>query len=404
MWRKSLIIILVAALSISLYFNATKTAWENEAIRIEEMFYLIEKEYLYNIDLTNCSYDILKALTKLEKPRPKNFACLDKYSGYFTPSETKLIEEEEKGRYGGIGLEIGEKENKVIVINVIENTPAEKAGVKKGDVILKVRQENETESASVKDNFDAVTKIRGQADTKVFITIERNGEIIELPTIIRDKIKLQTVKNKILRDNIGYIQLTEFNQATPRDFQKEIYSLRKSTGDTRVIIDVRNNPGGLLNSVLDILYYFNKNESDIMITIKYRETEETITIKDYSSDFNKTGIFFRKTPPGELNDSQVIILINNYSASSSEIFAGVMQEWGFTIIGETSFGKGVGQTVFPLKDSASLRLTTFEFLVGNNKKQINKVGVVPNVEIKWNGEKEDIQLQKAIETLTRSDS
>lgn len=392
MLKKSLIIILVTALNISLYFNVTKVAWEEESIRVSEVFYLIQKHYLYynETNLTNCRYDILKSLTKSETPRNQKSACLDKYSGYFNPEETKFLKEEITGRFGGIGLQTNEKESKVIVINTIENTPAEKAGIQKGDFILKVRQENEIEAVPVKNDADATTKIRGEIGTKVFITIERNGEIIELPAITRAEIKWQTVKSKILRDNIGYIQLTGFNQETPRDFQKEIYSLRKVSGDTRVIIDVRNNPGGLVDSVLNILYNFNANPDNIMITTKNRESENIITFKDYSS-------------PKELSDSQVIILINNYSASASEIFAGVMQEWGFTIVGETSFGKGVGQTVYTLKDNASLRLTAFEYLTGNDKRKVNEIGVIPDIEVKWDGKGEDVQVQKAIEILIRSD-
>ena len=329
-------------------------------------------------DLRLCAYEMFRL-------KPNENSCRDKYSDWYSKEEIELNEPDLEGKFGGIGLEVQNKDDKVVVISSIDGTPASRTSIKPNDIIVKI------DNKPVLNLNDAVTRLRGNAGTLVEITVKRGGSEI-LFKIVREVIIIHAVSTKVI-DNpsgaIGYVKVKIFSETMPEDFRKEITNIR-SQGITKFILDFRNNPGGLFHSALDLLSNFARL-GDVSIVMRERN-EETI--------FNnkKTGNFY---------DLKVVILINEGSASASEIVAGAMKDWGFPVVGTRSFGKGAGQTLVPLMNGSVLKLTTFEFLVGNSKTKINGIGVIPTHEVpdpvlsEMGVPHEDKQLEKAIEILSQ---
>lgn len=245
--------------------------------------------------------------------------------------------------------------------------------------------------------MDAVARMRGEPGVPVEITVKRGDQELTFK-VVREVITIHAVSAKTLNSPsgaIGYIKVKAFSEIMPNEFRAAINDLRDK-GIAKVILDFRNNPGGLLNIALDILSDFARS-GDVSMVMRKRN-EQTVF------DNQRTGSF---------QNLKVVVLINKGSASASEIFAGTMKDWGFPVIGSCSsdnrcsFGKGAGQTLFPLANGSVLRLTTFEFLVGNSKTKINDVGVVPNYKIPESTPSssettgEDPSLKKAIEILSR---
>src|SRR5262245_11313364 len=288
-------------------------------------------------------------------------ATLDPHSAYMTPDMYKEMQVETKGEFGGVGIQIGVKENRLAVIAPIEGTPAHRAGVKSGDFITKVNDET-TKDLTL---MDAVQKMRGPKGSKVNLTIQREGvaEPIQF-TLVRDTIKIESVKSKVL-DNIGYIRLTQFQESTGRDLNKVLKQFKEQKLQS-TILDLRNNPGGLLTSAVEVSEQFLPNGKLIVYT-KGRESK-----KDEWVSKGKD----------QLDDSPMIILVNEGSASASEIVAGALQDYGrAVIIGTTSFGKGSVQTILPLGDGSGLRLTTAKYYTPKGR-SIQSTGITPDIVIK----------------------
>jgi carboxyl-terminal processing protease len=289
-------------------------------------------------------------------------STLDPHSAYMTPDMYKEMQVETKGEFGGVGIQIGVKENRLAVIAPIEGTPAAKAGIKAGDFITKVNDES-TKDLTL---MDAVQKMRGPKGTKVNLTIQRDGATDPLAfSLVRDTIKIESVKSKVIDNTIGYVRLTQFQEATGRDLSRALKQLK----DQKVqgtVLDLRNNPGGLLTAAVDVSEQFVGNGKLIVYT-KGRE--------------GKKDEWFSKTKE-TLEDSPMIVLVNEGSASASEIVAGALQDWGrAVIVGTTSFGKGSVQTILPLGDGSGLRLTTAKYYTPKGR-SIQSTGITPDIVVK----------------------
>lgn len=306
----------------------------------------------------------------VEETKPKDLiqgairgmlATLDPHSAYMTPEMYKEMQVETRGEFGGVGIQIGVKDNRLSVIAPIEGTPAHRAGIKAGDFITKVNDDS-TKDLSL---MDAVTKMRGPKGSKVNLTIQRDGTPDPLVfTLVRDTIKIESVKSKVI-DNLGYVRLTQFQEATGRDLAKAIKQFR----DQKVqgtILDLRNNPGGLLTAAVDVSEQFLPSGKLVVYT-KSRE--------------GKKDEWFAKAKD-QLEDLPVIVLVNEGSASASEIVAGALQDWGrAVVVGTTSFGKGSVQTILALGDGSGLRLTTAKYYTPKGR-SIQSTGITPDIVVK----------------------
>ncbi len=311
--------------------------------------------------------------------------CFDEHSSIFSPRVAKAMETRTKGHFSGIGvtIELDKATNMVVVATIYQGSPAERSGVRSGDKIISVRQDGSSNDEPVLTTEDAVSKITGPQGTKVFITIDRGGlrKVIE---IIRGEVKIPSVYWKVIPGtDIGYIQVLQFGEQTPDDFEDALKKFKRSDGtNPTVIVDLRNNPGGLLNAALEMLSYFSSRPNDQMLTIRGGDGSQNIDTVGSTMGWFSDPATRKIKSPGLYEKYRVIILINKGSASASEIFSGTMKDWSsthnFIVVGDNSYGKGVGQGIFHLPNEGALRMTSFEFLVGNSKTKIHKVGVVPD--------------------------
>lgn len=288
---------------------------------------------------------------------------LDAHSGFMEPEATKEMEVETKGFFGGIGIEITVKDGVLTVVSPIDDTPASKAGLQAGDQIIKIDNKL-TKGMTVQD---AVKILRGAPGTPVTIHIMREGfkELKEVK-LVRDVIKIRTIKSKLLNDYYGYIKVTQFQEQTTNDFRKALTELQKDRTLKGLILDLRNNPGGLLDQAVKLADEFI-NEGVIV----YTKDRDGKGAKYYAT--NKTKV---------VGDYPVICLVNAGSASASEIVAGALQDHKAAVImGSKTFGKASVQTIFPLEDGSSLRLTTARYYTPNGK-LIQAKGITPDIEVK----------------------
>lgn len=288
-------------------------------------------------------------------------STLDPHSAYMTPDMYKEMQVETKGEFGGVGIQIGVKENRLAVIAPIEGTPAYRAGIKAGDFITKVNDET-TKDLTL---MDAVQKMRGPKGSKVNLTIQRDGTPDPLQfTLVRDTIKIESVKSKVL-DNIGYVRLTQFQESTGRDLSKVLKQFKEQKLQS-TILDLRNNPGGLLTAAVEVSEQFLPGGKLVVYT-KGRESKKDEWIAKGKD---------------QMDDSPMIVLVNEGSASASEIVAGALQDYGrAVIVGTTSFGKGSVQTILPLGDGSGLRLTTAKYYTPKGR-SIQSTGITPDIVVK----------------------
>lgn len=288
-------------------------------------------------------------------------STLDPHSAYMTPEMYKEMQVETRGEFGGVGIQIGVKDNRLAVIAPIEGTPAHRAGIKAGDFITKVNDDT-TKDLTL---MDAVQKMRGPKGSKVNLTIQRDGTPDPLVfTLVRDTIKIESVKSKVI-DNLGYVRLTQFQEATGRDLSKAIKQFKEQKVQG-TILDLRNNPGGLLTAAVDVSEQFLPSGKLVVYT-KSRE--------------GKKDEWFAKAKD-QLEDLPVIVLVNEGSASASEIVAGALQDYGRgLVVGTTSFGKGSVQTILALGDGSGLRLTTAKYYTPKGR-SIQSTGITPDIIVK----------------------
>ena len=287
---------------------------------------------------------------------------LDPYSAYMTPESFESMQTETSGEFGGLGIEVGMEAGVVKVISPIDNTPASKAGLKAGDYIVKI---NDTQVQG-KSLTQAVELMRGPVGSSIEITVRRRGEKKALIfNITREIIEVQSVKFELLENNIGYIRLTSFNENSSSQVKEKIEKLNNNKKLKGYILDLRNNPGGLLSQAIKISDFFLDNGE--IVSTKSRQPSE-----------NRK--WFAKK--GDLtNGKTVLVLINYGSASAAEIVAGALKDHKRAIIvGENSYGKGSVQSIIPLKNRGAIRLTIAKYYLPSGK-SISEVGVTPDIEV-----------------------
>jgi len=287
---------------------------------------------------------------------------LDPYSAYMTPESFKSMQTETSGEFGGLGIEVSMEAGVVKVISPIDNTPASKAGLKAGDYIVKI---NDTQVQG-KSLTQAVELMRGPVGSSIEITVRRRGEKKALIfNITREIIEVQSVKFELLENNIGYIRLTSFNENSSSQVKEKIKKLNNNKKLKGYILDLRNNPGGLLSQAIKISDFFLDNGE--IVSTKSRQPSE-----------NRK--WFAKK--GDLtNGKTVLVLINYGSASAAEIVAGALKDHKRAIIvGENSYGKGSVQSIIPLKNRGAIRLTIAKYYLPSGK-SISEVGVTPDIEV-----------------------
>tara|TARA_B100000965_G_scaffold399936_1_gene420906 strand:+ start:63 stop:1193 length:1131 start_codon:yes stop_codon:yes gene_type:complete len=311
---------------------------------------------------------------------------LDPYSAYMSPKMFKEMETETSGKFGGLGIEISMEHGVVKVISPIDNSPASRAGIKAGDYIVKI---NETQVQG-KSLSEAVQLMRGPIGTSIQVTIRRRGvKKAIIFKIKREIIKIESVKSKYVEDNIGYLRLTSFNENSGKQIKKKIRELNKEKNVKAYILDLRNNPGGLLSQAIKVTDFF-------------LEDGEIVSTKGRKKSENKK--WFAKE--GDLIEGKtLVILINQGSASASEIVAGALKDHKRAIIiGANSYGKGSVQSIIPLQNKGAIRLTISKYYLPSGK-SISEVGVTPDIEVEEKSDKfvinteTDNQLNFAIKLL-----
>ena len=311
---------------------------------------------------------------------------LDPYSAYMTPESFESMQTETSGEFGGLGIEVGMEAGVVKVISPIDNTPASKAGLKAGDYIVKI---NDTQVQG-KSLTEAVELMRGPVGSSIEITVRRRGEKKALIfNITREIIEVQSVKFELLENNIGYIRLTSFNENSSSQVKEKIKKLNNNKKLKGYILDLRNNPGGLLSQAIKISDFFLDNGE--IVSTKSRQPSE-----------NRK--WFAKK--GDLTDGKTVLVLINYgSASAAEIVAGALKDHKRAIIvGENSYGKGSVQSIIPLKNRGAIRLTIAKYYLPSGK-SISEVGVRPDIEVNEEGDDfriktdTDNQLNYAIKLL-----
>ena len=313
---------------------------------------------------------------------------LDPYSAYMSPELFKSMQTDTKGKFGGLGIEIGMESGIVKVISPIDDTPASKAGIKAGDYIVKI----EDEQVQGKSLMEAVKLMRGAIGTSIKLTVRRKGEKKALIfDIKREVIEVKSIDAKILgeREKIGYLRLKSFNENSDEQLFKKIKQFENNNNPIAYIIDLRNNPGGLLTQAISITDYF-LDEGEILST-KGRKISETRR-------------FFAKKGDG-IKGKPIIILVNNGSASASEILAGALKDHKRAIIlGENTYGKGSVQSIIPLRNGGGMRLTISKYYLPSGK-SISDVGVTPDIFVEEKDSKfkinttTDNQLEYALKLL-----
>ena len=311
---------------------------------------------------------------------------LDPYSAYMSPEIFNEMQTETSGEFGGLGIEVSMESGVVKVISPIDDTPASKAGIKAGDYIVKI----EDTQVQGKTLSEAVDLMRGPVGSSIELTIRRRGEKKALKfNIVREIIEIQSVKSDLLEKNIGYIRLTSFNENSSEQIKKNIKNLEINKNVNAYILDLRNNPGGLLSQAIKISDFFLDNGE--IVSTKSRKKSEN------RKWFAKKGDI--------TNGKTLIVLINYGSASASEIVAGALKDHKRAIIiGENSFGKGSVQSIIPLKNDGAIRLTVAKYYLPSGK-SISEVGVSPDIEVNEEGDdfriktEKDNQLNYAIKLL-----
>ena len=362
------------------YLNKTVISAEIDIYKKIDLFgevlEKINKEY---VDEFNQSESMDSAINGL-------LQSLDPYSSYMSPKIFDEMQTETSGEFGGLGIEVSMEAGVVKVISPIDDTPASRAGLKAGDYIVKI---NDVQVQG-KSLSEAVDLMRGPVGSGIELTVRRRGEKKALTfNIIREVIQVKSVKSEIIDESIGYLRLTSFNDNSSDQIEKQINKLKKNKNLNSFILDLRNNPGGLLSQAIKISDFFLENG-------------EIVSTKSRKKSENRK--WFAKK--GDITDGKTLLVLINYgSASASEIVAGALKDHKRAIIvGENSFGKGSVQSIIPLKNRGAIRLTVAKYYLPSGK-SISEVGVRPDIEVNEEGDDfriktdTDNQLNYAIKLL-----
>ncbi len=353
--------VILGILILPFILTTCNFSWSIEREKKEEIYKQME---LFSDAFVNIQSDYV------EEKNPKDLiygalkgmlSSLDPHSQFLTPEEYKELKEETRGEFGGLGMEITIRDGLLTVVTPLEDTPAWKVGIKPGDRIVKIDGEPTRDITLL----GAVRKLRGRPGTEVSITVLREPakEFLDFK-ITRDIIKIKDIKDVlILEDRIGFIRLAEFRENTPKDFEKELKRLIDEGCDS-LILDLRNNPGGLLDIAVKITQFFLEPDK-LIVSTRGRKRNQNIE--------------FKSKYPSPFLDISLVVLVNSGSASGSEIVSGCLQDYRRAIIlGEKTFGKGSVQTVIPLSDGSALRLTTSKYFTPRGR-EIHGKGITPDI-------------------------
>ncbi len=330
-----------------------------------DVFRTVKENYVGDVSTKELIYGALNGMLK----------SLDPFSAFFTPEQYKEFRQETEGEFGGVGIEIGMEKGRPIVISPIEGTPAFKAGIRSGDIILEI----DGEDTSNMNLMDVVRKIRGKPGTKVNLTIMRKGTDKPIKVDLeRAIIKVESVKWGKIQD-VGYIRLSQFTDGVSKDVEKAIKALT-SQGVKGIVLDLRNDPGGLLTEAIGVSELFLK-EGKLIVYTKAKNGE--------------TNKYFSRRKPTLPENIPLVVLINKGSASASEIVAGALQDYKRALlVGERSFGKASVQNIIPLEDGSAIKLTVAHYYTPLGR-LIDKKGIQPDIEVKVSEEQEE-KLQETI--------
>ena len=374
--RYSIIVMLVLTIGLS---GVIVSRWSTDTIGAEEGPYnklkiftevmsLVKKNYVEEVDNDTLIDGAIKGM----------LTNLDPHSSYLTPDMFREMQIDTRGEFGGLGIQIGVKDGVLTIIAPIEDTPAYRAGVKAGDKIMKIDGES-TKDMSLQD---AVNKMRGKKGTPVTITVFREGvkENIDF-TIVRDIIQLKSIKSKVIDNEIGYVKLTQFHEKSADELADALQQLETS-GIHALILDLRNNPGGLLNVSIDVAGQFLPKKKLVV----------------YTKDRQDKKVEYKTHSRYKQYDYPMFVLVNEGSASASEIVAGALRDWNRAVLlGTKTFGKGSVQTVIPLSDGSGLRLTTAKYYTPSGK-SIQAKGITPDIIVV---EKEENEKQAKAHDIVR---
>ena len=372
----SFFIIFLSLFFSNLSFSANEESIYDKIDLFSEVLDKVNNEYVEEIDHSEAMDAAINGVLQ----------SLDPYSAYMSPEIFKEMQTETSGEFGGLGIEVGMEFGVVKVISPIDNTPAEEAGVKAGDYIVKI---NDIQVQG-KTLTEAVELMRGPVGSTIKITVRRRGvKKAIIFNITREIIKIESVKSKIIEDTVGYIRLTSFNENSADQIKEKIKELRQNKKIEKYILDLRNNPGGLLSQAIKISDFFLNNGE--IVSTKSRKKKANIKWFAHKGDI--------------IDGDTLIVLINYGSASAAEIVAGALKDHKRAIlIGEKSFGKGSVQTLIPLNNRGAISLTTAKYYLPSGR-SISEVGIIPDIEIAESSEdfrmntKTDNQLDFAIKLL-----
>jgi len=385
--KKRIILVILGFLFLSIVFGgdvkvSQEKKWEDNPYKNLELLIdalnIIKENYVEPVENKKLIYGALKGM----------LMSLDPYSAFLEPEFKKELQIETKGEFEGVGMEITLKDGIITVVSPIEDTPAWKAGIKEGDKIIEI----DGKSTKGMSTMEAAQMLRGKKGTKVTISVLREGvsNLMKF-TLERDVIKIKSVKSKIY-DDIGYIRLTGFQENTTDDLRKTLKEFNEKNLKG-LILDLRNNPGGLLNVAIEVSEMFLPPNKLIV----------------YTQGRNKkdTAKFYSKTKP--IWEKPIVLLVNGGSASASEILFGALKDnyQNFLSVGTKTFGKGSVQNLIPLSDGSAIKLTIAKYYTPKGV-CIEGEGIAPDIEVKFEGEKpiiptsnEDIQFKKALEEIKK---
>ena len=371
----AIIVIILLGISDKVYSQNIDKLYEKIDL-FSEVLEKIQNEYVDEINQADVMDSAINGVLQ----------SLDPYSAYMNPKIFKESQIETSGEFGGLGIEVSMEAGVVKVIAPIDGTPASKAGIKAGDYIVRINGEQ----VQGKTLMEAVNLMRGPEGTSIEITVRRKSlRKAKIFKITREIIEIESVISKIVDNKVGYLRLRAFNENSSNQLKKEISKIEKNKKLVGYILDLRNNPGGLLSQAITISDFF-LNDGEIVSTRGRKKRENR-------KFFAKKG--------DKINGKPLIVLINNGSASASEIVAGALQDQKRAILlGETSYGKGSVQSIIPLKNRGAIRLTVSKYYLPSGK-SISEVGVVPDIKVEEENEDflinttTDNQLNYAIDLL-----
>jgi carboxyl-terminal processing protease len=346
-----IVIFFVFEIKGKIFFAETEDPYENLKI-FSDVLAILQRSYVEEVDTKKLIYGSISGMLEV----------LDPHSTFMPPDIYKEMQVETKGTFGGIGIEITIKRGILTIISPIEGTPAYRAGIKAGDIIIRINNDY-TKNITL---MEAVKKMRGTPGTQVIITIFRKG--LKEPkdiTIIREIIEIVSIKSKIIEDRFGYIKINQFQEKTGKDFKKILKKMEKENQIQGLVLDLRNNPGGLLDQAVIIADEFI--DSGLIVYTKGRREDQEMRFEAHRND--------------NPHKFSIVVIVNGGSASGAEIVAGALQDHkSALILGTPTFGKASVQTLIPLEDGSGLRLTTARYYTPNGR-SIQAKGIIPDVEV-----------------------